>query len=192
MARIFIAVKMPDDVIQKITRISNYFQKQTPKEALKWVETENLHLTLKFLGEIPESTITKVQAILKAVADDQPPFDIAIAGLGMYPHAKRPRVVWLGVEGVDPLIALHKQLDSELAKIGLREETRPFNPHLTLGRVRQRTSRETAAKVGDILSEFKVDSLGSFTVGDIHLIESQLTPQGPIYTTRFTTPLSAV
>lgn len=192
MARIFIAVRMPDEVIQKITRISNYFQKQTPKEALKWVETENLHLTLKFLGEIPEQTITKVQPILRAVGNGQKPFDIAVAGLGMYPHAKRPRVVWLGVEGVDPLISLHNELESELAKIGLQKESRPYNPHLTLARVRQRTSRETAAKVGDILSGFKVDSLGRFTVSDIHLIESQLTPQGPIYTTRFTAPLSAV
>jgi 2'-5' RNA ligase len=90
------------------------------------------------------------------------------------------------------LITLHKQLDSDLAKIGLQKESRPYDPHLTLARVRQRTSRETAAKVGKILSEFKVDSLGSFTVSEIHLIESKLTPQGPIYTTRFTAPLSAV
>ena len=192
MPRIFIAVRMPDEVIEKISRISNYFQKQTPKEALKWVETENLHLTLKFLGEVPEQMLTKAQPILSTVASKQRPFIVDIAGLGMYPHARQPRVVWLGIGGAEPLIALHDQLDAALARIGLREETRPYNPHLTLARVRQRTSRETAGTVGKTLSGFKVDSLGSFSVRDIHLVESQLTAQGPIYITRFTAPLSEV
>lgn len=192
MPRIFIAIKMPDDVIQKITRISNYFQSQTPEDALKWVETENLHLTLKFLGEVPEQTVDRVQPVLKDTAKGQSPFEISVEGLGMYPHAKQPRVVWLGIQGAQPLALLHERLDSALAGIGLVKDNRPFNPHLTLARVRQRTDRETAHRIGETLSAFKVDSLGRFWVSEVHLIESQLTPQGPIYTTRFTAPLSEV
>ncbi len=99
MSRIFIAIRMPDEVIQKITRISQYFQSQLPERALKWVETENLHLTLKFLGEIPETIISEVQQLLTQAAATQKPFELSVEGLGMYPHANQPRTIWLGVEG---------------------------------------------------------------------------------------------
>ena len=85
MPRIFIAVRLPDEVIGKITRISQFFQSQLPEEALKWVETENLHLTLRFLGEIPETTIEQVQQVLAQVATTQKSFELSVEGLGMYP-----------------------------------------------------------------------------------------------------------
>lgn len=192
MPRIFIAVRLPDDVIQKITRIAQYFQSQLPEGALKWVETENLHLTLRFLGEIPEATIEKIQPVLAQVAAGQGPFMLSVEGLGMYPSANQPRTIWLGVQGAKPVKSLHAQLEQSLEKIGIDKETRPFHPHLTLARIRERTSREVAHQIGETLAGFKVGSLGSFNVGQIHLIESQLTPQGPIYTTRFTAPLSEV
>ena len=192
MPRIFIAIKLPDNVIQKITDVSQYFQTQLPPEALKWVETENLHLTLKFLGEIPEETLAKVQQLLARTAAGQKPFAISVENLGMYPYSRQPRVIWLGIQGAKPIVRLHDRLEKALEGIQLEKENRPFNPHLTLARVRQRTSRETANQIGQTLSEFKVGSLGTFEVRQIHLIESQLTPQGPIYTTRFTAPLSEV
>jgi len=192
MPRIFIAVQLPDGVIQKITRISNYFQTQLPQRALKWVETENLHLTLRFLGEIPEKSIDKVQQVMAQVAKGQKSFELSISGLGMYPHPKQPRTIWLGVQGAKPMIALQSQLEDALESIQIERENRPFNPHLTLARIRDRTSREVAHQIGETLASFKVDSLGAFPVSQIHLVESQLTPQGPIYTTRFTAPLSEV
>ena len=192
MPRIFIAVRLPDEVIGKITRISQFFQSQLPEEALKWVETENLHLTLRFLGEIPETTIEQVQQVLAQVATAQKSFELSVEGLGMYPNPKQPRTIWLGVQGVKPLIALHAELEKALGRIGIEKESRPFDPHLTLARVRDRTSREMAHHIGETLAAFKVDSLGVFRVNEIHLIESQLTPQGPIYTTRFTAPLGEV
>ncbi len=192
MPRIFIAIRMPDEVIQKITRISQYFQSQLPERALKWVETENLHLTLKFLGEIPETIISEVQQLLTQAAATQKPFELSVEGLGMYPHANQPRTIWLGIEGVKPMIALHARLEKDLEGLKIEKENRPFNPHLTLARVRERTSREVAHQIGETLAAFKVDSLGKFQVSEIHLIESQLTPKGPIYTTRFTAPLSEV
>ena len=192
MPRIFIAVRLPDEVIGKITRISQFFQSQLPEEALKWVETENLHLTLRFLGEIPEATIEQVQQVLAQVATTQKSFELSVEGLGMYPNPKQPRTIWLGVQGVKPLIVLHAELEKALGRMGIEKESRPFDPHLTLARVRDRTSREMAHQIGETLATFKVDSLGVFGVSKIHLIESQLTPQGPIYTTRFTAPLGEV
>ncbi|QRN84050.1 RNA 2',3'-cyclic phosphodiesterase [Chloroflexota bacterium] len=192
MPRIFIAIRMPDEVIQKITQISQYFQSQLPEKALKWVETENLHLTLKFLGEIPEASISQVQELLTQVTAAQKSFELSVEGLGMYPHAEQPRTIWLGVKGAKPMISLHGMLENALEDIKIEKENRPFNPHLTLGRVRERTSREVAHHIGETLAAFKVDSLGTFQVSQVHLIESLLTPQGPIYTTRFTAPLSEV
>jgi 2'-5' RNA ligase len=192
MPRLFIAIRLPEDVIQKITEVSHYFQSQLPPEALKWVETENLHLTLRFLGELPEGQIGQIRQALTQVAAAQRPFELSVEGLGMYPHAKQPRTIWLGFQGVKPAISLHARLKKALAGIKLEKENRPFNPHLTLARVRSRTDRDTAHQIGQTLSEFKVGSLGAFEVQQIHLIESKLTPQGPIYTTRFTAPLSEV
>jgi len=192
MSRIFIAIKLPDEVIRKITAVSQYFQTQLPPEALKWVETENLHLTLKFLGDIPEGSLANIEQILTQTVAGQKPFEISVESLGMYPHASQPRVIWLGVQGTKPIIRLHTELEKALEGINLEKENRPFNPHLTLARVRQRTSREASHQIGQTLSEFKVGSLGGFEVRQIYLIESQLTPQGPIYTTRFTAPLSEV
>ena len=192
MPRIFIAIKMPDAVIGKITEVSRYFQSQTPADALKWVETENLHLTLRFLGEISEETLKKVQSILPQAVMGQPSFTLSVEGLGMYPSPGQPRVVWLGIRGSQPMTTLHTQLEAVLAKAGIEKEDRPFHPHLTLARVRQRTDRATAHQIGETLTQFKVGSLGAFQVDEIHLIESQLTPQGPVYTARAIAPLSAV
>ncbi len=192
MPRIFIAIKMPEAVIGKVTEVSRYFQSQTPAGALKWVETENLHLTLRFLGEISEEAVLKVQSSLPQAAMGQPPFTLSVEGLGMYPSPGQPQVIWLGVKGSKPMVALHAQLETALARVGIEKEDRPFHPHLTLARVRQRTDRATAHQIGETLTQFKVGSLGAFQVDQIQLIESQLTPQGPVYTTRSTAPLSAV
>ncbi len=86
------------------------------------------------------------------------------------------------------MIALHARLEKALEGLKIEKENRPFNPHLTLARVRERTSREVAHQIGETLAAFKVDSLGKFQVSEIHLIESQLTPKGPIYTTRLPPP----
>lgn len=192
MPRIFIAIKIPEVVIGKIAEVSRYFQSQTPAGALKWVETENLHLTLRFLGEISEEAVLKVQSSLPQAVMGQPPFTLSVEGLGMYPSPGQPRVIWLGVKGSEPMVALHARLETALAKVGIEKEDRPFHPHLTLARVRQRTDRATAHQIGETLTQFKVGSLGVFQVDKIQLIESQLTPQGPVYTTRSTAPLSAV
>ena len=192
MPRLFIAIRLPEDVIHKITEVSHYFKSQLPPEALKWVETENLHLTLRFLGELPEEKIGLVRQALTQVAEAHQPFTLSVEGLGMYPHAKQPRTIWLGIQGAKPTLSLHTQIENALEGINLEKENRPFNPHLTLARIRARTDRKTAHQIGQTLSAFKVGSLGAFEVRQIHLIESKLTPQGPIYTTRFTASLSEV
>lgn len=106
--------------------------------AVNWVAPQNLHLTLKFLGETPINEAPEICAAVARAAADAPPFDVAFRGLGAYPSLEKPRTLWLGVsEGEQELIELAQRVDEELAQIGYARETRRFSPHLTIGRVRE-------------------------------------------------------
>jgi RNA 2',3'-cyclic 3'-phosphodiesterase len=192
MLRTFIAVDFPPEIIQKIEKIIAYFKTQTPDEALKWISTNNLHLTLKFLGEIPEEKLDHFKNILANSLGDKPEFNIGVEGLGMYPDKRNPRVIWLGITAGDTLIDLHKTLDSALASAEIEREKRDFTPHLTIARVRRGTKRNTISEIGEILSLFKVDSLGNTTIKQVVLYQSELTPKGPIYTRLMTLSLNKV
>lgn len=190
MLRTFIAIDFPPEILAKIAKIVAYFQSQTPAGALKWVTSGNLHLTLKFLGDVREDHLEAIKAGLQAAVRDQPAFEIGIEGLGMFPDASKPRAVWLGIQGAAPLTQIHHQLDQALQEEVTRPEKRPFSPHLTIARVRQSASRETTRQIGETLSQFKVDSLGTLKVETIQLYKSELTPKGPIYTTLLRAPLN--
>lgn len=192
MLRTFVAVEFPSEVITKIARITAYLQTQTPGTALKWVAPENLHLTLKFLGDTHESKIPELGRCIQDALQSQSPFKITIEGLGMYPNASQPRVVWLGIKDAGNLRQLHHELAKVLKDFDPEPEKCSFSPHLTIARIRQNVSHDGVRQVGETLSQFKVDSLGSFEVQTIHLFKSELTPQGPIYTSLFSMPLNQV
>ncbi len=192
MLRTFVAVEFPSDVITRIARITTYLQTQTPGKALKWVTPQNLHLTLKFLGDTRESKIPELVHCIQDAFQSQSPFIITIEGLGMYPNASQPRVVWLGIKDAGKLRQLHHDLAKALKGFDPEPEKRSFSPHLTIARIRQNVSRDVVQQVGETLSQFKVDSLGSFEVQTVQLFKSELTPQGPIYTSLFSLPLNQV
>jgi 2'-5' RNA ligase len=192
MLRTFIAVDFPLEIIDKARRIITYLKTQTPENALKWVVPENLHLTLTFLGDIPEEDLEQIRAITSEALKSQPPFEITIEGLGLYPGVKNPRVVWLGITGSQPLIDIHNKLDQALQKADVTPENRDYSPHLTIARVRRHTDHETAMEIGKTLSHYKVDTLGDIKIEEIQLYQSKLTPQGPIYTKLLTVPLNKV
>jgi 2'-5' RNA ligase len=192
MLRSFIAVDFPSEIIQKIEEIIKFFKTQTPEKALKWVSTNNLHLTLKFLGEIPEGRLDQIKTILSESLINRSTFTIGIKGLGMYPNKRNPRVIWLGITNEDSLIDLHKSLDQALQTADIEPEKRKYSPHLTIARVRRGTNQDTIKNIGDTLSQFKVDSLGNIPVEEIILYQSELTPKGPIYTPLMSKPLNKV
>jgi len=179
-------------MIEKIGRIIAYFKTQLPESHLKWVTTEQMHLTIKFIGEVPDQQLPEIKSVITNAIGIQPAFTMGIEGLGMYPHIEKPRIIWLGITGKEPLIGLHKILDQALTKVGIRQERRIFSPHLTLARVRRHADQRTVKEIGKTLSKFKVDSLGTVNVEQIRLYQSKLTPQGPIYTSLLTVPLNKV
>ena len=190
--RTFIAIDFSPEIIRKITEIINYFRSQTPDKAIKWVAPENLHLTVKFLGEVPDNKIEDIKEFIKKSLADKHTFQIEVKGLGMYPNATKPRVIWLGIKGSEPIVEIYKILDSELQKANVQPDKRGFSPHLTIARIRRNTDSKVVQEIGKTLSKFKVDSLGSCIIDHIVLYKSVLTPKGPIYTSLLSTPLNKV
>ena len=190
--RTFIAIDFSPAIIDRIAEVIKYFKTQTPDQALKWVSPENLHLTIKFLGDGPDKNIDSIKALISGTLQGKKAFNISVEGLGMYPNQNKPRVIWLGIKDYQPLSAIHKALDQALVEANVERDRRGFSPHLTIARIRGRTDFSTAQEIGKTLSQFKVDSLGSCLVEKVCLYKSVLTPEGPIYTKLLSSPLDKV
>lgn len=180
--RTFIAADFPTDILTKAGKITADLKHQLPGGAIRWVSTDKMHLTIKFIGEIPKNKIDRVKDLMTNILSDQHSFNIGIQNMGTYPHINNPRVIWLGITQGAPLLEIHKKLDEALTDLKVRSDRRKYSPHMTLARVRRDTDRDTVREIGDILSQFKVDSLGTITISEITLYKSNLTSQGPEYT----------
>jgi 2'-5' RNA ligase len=147
---------------------------------VKWVEPENLHVTLLFLGEVDVREVPAVCRIVQDCTDRQPAFPLHIEGVGCFPNPRRPRIVWAGVgEGVQPLCALHDVLEVPLQDLGYRREERRYTPHITLGRVK---SEQHSPALAQSLSQRAGWKGGESTITEVLVMSSELTPQGPNYT----------
>jgi RNA 2',3'-cyclic 3'-phosphodiesterase len=155
---------------------------------VKWVETHNLHLTLKFLGEVHQREIMAVCQAVGSSASEVDQFELEVRGAGAFPTAARPRTVWLGAgEGASQMVALHGRVEAALAKLGYREEHRRFQPHLTIGRVRG--AGPGIAELGELLKQHTGTLIGSMTVRKVTVFSSTLNSSGPTYDVLGTLPL---
>ncbi len=148
--------------------------------AVKWVEPHNLHLTLKFLGDVHQREIAQVcQAVARGAAEVNP-FELEVRGAGAFPDAARPRTVWLGAgNGAEQMVVLHNRVEAALAELGYRQEHRRFQTHLTIGRVRG--GGPGIAELGKLLQQHADVSIGSMSVQKVTVFCSTLAPDGPIY-----------
>ncbi|MGH2373429.1 MAG: RNA 2',3'-cyclic phosphodiesterase [bacterium] len=155
---------------------------------LRWVKPHNVHFTLRFLGEIPAAQLARAVVAVRETARAASPFAVTIAGLGAFPNFDRPQVIWLGSrEGAEPLQRLAGDLEAALARHGFDPESRPFRPHLTLGRARD------DRQWGDLvraLQRFRDQEIGRQEVRTLTVMESRLTAEGPVYTAREQVPLN--
>jgi 2'-5' RNA ligase len=147
--------------------------------AVKWVEPENLHLTLKFLGEVPEEQIEAIVEALRAIAQATAPFPFTVKGVGGFPDLRRPRVLWVGVEPTPPLMRLQQIVEQAMERLGFPPEERAYHPHITLGRVKAMAGLE---KVRAVLSEYASVTFGSVPAKHLTLFRSDLSREGPTYT----------
>jgi 2'-5' RNA ligase len=155
---------------------------------VKWVEAQNIHLTLKFIGSVPDASVARTIEILRACASGIAPFSLDVNGAGGFPDLKRPKVVFVCAVDQPPVAAeLARRLNEQMAEVGAERDDRPYQNHITLGRVRpSRTSGSKdeprhLAQLTQRLESLQGKSFGSMEVSEVTLIESKLTPAGPIY-----------
>lgn len=154
-------------------------------KALKPVSPSNVHITLKFLGEIYERTVPDIGSVVRQAATGISPFDLRLVDVGVFPNERSPRVVWVGMDGTEPLTRMAAALEEGCEPLGFPRERRPFSPHLTLARVREGFRPD----VSEFLAKHHGQDFGSFRVERIKLKKSVLTPAGPIYSDVLTVEL---
>ncbi len=175
--RLFVAVPVSDSVKQYARMFRNELGMVRPD--IKWVEYENYHLTLKFLGEVSEAILPGIIKQLSLAADNSPAFNLSAGGLGFFPNRTRPRVVWMGIKGeIDKAEFLGERVDAYLSAMGFDKE-RDHRFHLTLGRIRSDSKLPELLKL--VANMKSKDKLRSFKVDNFHLMNSDLTPNGPVY-----------
>jgi len=187
MIRAFVAVELDAPLRQALAQVQATLRRQLqqavgPDVRIQWVKPASIHLTLKFLGDIPEEQAPDIQAALARVAGGHSRFAVDVEGLGVFPDVRAPRVLWVGLTThVDVLKRLAADVEAGLAALGFPSEARSFNPHLTLARVKER-----AHDVGQALSAGGVLTqdarLGALQVAALSLMKSDLQPSGSVYT----------
>ncbi|MBN2240018.1 MAG: RNA 2',3'-cyclic phosphodiesterase [Dehalococcoidales bacterium] len=179
--RTFIAIEIPEGVKAQLDSIISSLQSKSTA-SVKWVETGNIHLTLKFLGDIDVSLVGPVTEVLKEASKAVTPFMLEMNKLGVFPNPKRPRVAWAGLDGdIKQLNRLQQSIESDLESLGFERENRKFSPHLTIARVRDKASTVDQERFGNLITASVIEKK-AFTVDSVNLMKSQLTRQGPIYT----------
>ncbi|NWG05961.1 MAG: RNA 2',3'-cyclic phosphodiesterase [Chloroflexi bacterium] len=189
--RAFIAVDIPHEIQQAIHQATTNFR-QAVGAFIRWVPTENLHLTLKFLGDVSPASVDLLTQMLRVEAGSAHCFDMHLGGLGSFPSLRRPRVIYIGIQAPGGLEALQHGVESASRRLGYEADERAFSPHLTIGRVRQDVSPSDQQKVRQALERFHIDSLGTARVDSVHLYKSDLKPSGSVYTKLFSAPLQPV
>lgn len=176
--RCFVAVEIPESIQALMRPVQTHLQSQIRK-GTSWTKQGNFHLTLKFLGDVRPEAINDVSEAIQRVTDTYSPFSIAFGGIGAFPNPVRPRVIWMGIkQGASTLSRLAKAVNLELVDLGFSIENR-FHPHLTLARLRTATNLEP---LKNILRKYDTINGGSMCVKEIALMQSQLHPNGAIYT----------
>jgi 2'-5' RNA ligase len=179
--RSFIAIELPDEVKETVALIIKRLR-PAQHRYVKWVAPEGTHMTVKFLGNIYSSQIPQITDIMKTAAGKVPPLDLRLGRLGMFPNEQRPRVIWVALEGnTEPLAAMQREIEQALAPMGFAPENRAFTPHLTLGRVRDNASSDDRMEIAGVVKEKRIDYEASFTLRELSLMKSTLTPTGAIY-----------
>ncbi len=189
--RLFIAVELTPDLRQAIGRVQAELQGQLAPRVVRWTHPDGIHLTLKFLGDTPPEQTPAIAQAMRMAAASFEPFTLVVAGLGSFPNPRQPRVVWVGVPAVPKALAgVQRALDLHLAGLDYPRETRPFNPHLTLGRVNDRATLAERQTLAALLSRTQIAELGSLPVQEIVLFRSELRPAGAVYSVQARAPLS--
>jgi len=189
LLRAFIAIEIPVSIQDVIHGQTVTLRQALDPSLVRWVPAHNIHVTLKFLGDVSPANTEMLNQMLIQEAGQQPEFEIHVSGIGSFPTSRRPRVIWVGLHAPAALESLQRGVEASAARLGYAPEERPFSPHLTIGRVRQNLSADGLQKIRNSLERTQVGDLGSAKIDSVHLFKSDLQPGGSLYTKLFSAPL---
>lgn len=177
--RLFFAIPIPLEAIASITAVQRDLRSRIPTSGVSWTRPEQFHYTLKFLGEIEPDRAYKAIEAAQQVGDAEPPFELALAGVGAFPGPERPNVLWLGAtEGAESVVRIANRLDAALARLRFRRENRPPTAHLTLARIK---SYEAEAQAARAVAESTVGEVTRIGIESMVLMQSHLSSKGSEY-----------
>ncbi|MCD4685467.1 MAG: RNA 2',3'-cyclic phosphodiesterase [Anaerolineae bacterium] len=186
MWRLFVALDLPPEIVGALTQMQEWLKGRTPGKTVRWVKPNSVHLTLKFLGDVPVARRETLQDALTQAVQDRGPFTLAAGGLGCFPNFNRPRVTWVGLHrDLNALHALRDAVEAHIAPLGYPTENRPFHPHLTLGRVHREASRDAVRALGKLIAESGFKDRYDWQANAVTLFRSELKPGGAVYTPLF-------
>jgi RNA 2',3'-cyclic 3'-phosphodiesterase len=179
--RSFIAIELSDELKSALIQLQTKL-KTRGYTFVKWVDAKGIHLTLKFLGNVPLSKVDAIAGAIAKASEKISPFQLITTELGVFPNLMRPNVFWLGVGGaLDHLTALQQKIDNLLEPLGFTMEKRTFTPHLTLARIRENASLQDRQNFGTSIATMHMDSSYVINVYNVNLMRSQLLPGGAVY-----------
>ena len=186
--RSFLAIKLGLPTVESLTETQAQLKTacRSAGATVRWVPPPNIHVTLRFLGQITEPMSHAVKDMLEPIVSETASFDLETVGLGVFPNDKTPRVIWAGLgEGVDVLMGLHDAIYERLQRAGFNFEEKPFSPHVTLGRVKQ---SPPSGGIAPLLVEDETTNFGVSTIRHFFCYQSELMPSGAEYTAQWVLP----
>lgn len=192
LIRAFIAIELPTIVQQHLDQAVAELSQKMAGMPVRWLPAVNIHLTLKFLGDVSSQNLEILKEMLQTEAISHKSFEFSIGGLGAFPSMHRPRVIWTAIEAPPALGSLQTSIDNSLARLGYAREERPFSPHLTFGRISRSATIGDVRDIADHLQRSRVGFIGLVQVREVCLIRSELKPGGAVYTRLFSAALPVV
>jgi 2'-5' RNA ligase len=189
LLRAFIAIELSEQLQDALEKQTTRLRQSLGDELVRWIPTQNMHLTLKFLGNIAASHVEFLRQLISQTADFHSQFDLQIGGIGSFPSSKQPRILWAGIHAPADLANLQKSIETGTTRLGYEKEEKPFSPHLTLGRVRQNIDPTGLQKIRATVDTIQLGNIGSTRVDSIHLYKSELHASGSVYTKLFSATL---
>jgi 2'-5' RNA ligase len=187
--RAFIAIDLSSEIQRRLDEVVQNYKTQLTNIPIRWIAAKNIHLTLKFLGDVSLSNLDILTEMIQAEISGHHQFDISVGGSGAFPNIRQPRIIWIGVEAPPELIVIQNGIEATTGRLGYVREERPFSPHLTLGRVARNATSQDLKTISKVLETNRVGFIGATCVEKVFLYRSDLQPTGAVYTQVFSSLL---
>jgi RNA 2',3'-cyclic 3'-phosphodiesterase len=189
MLRSFLALEIPAEVQGALADNIAPLQKALPKPLVRWVPSNNVHLTIKFLGDVSSASLRQLAEALKKEVAACEPFTLSVGGIGAFPNPRRPRVLWVGLDAPPALMLFLHTVETISLRLDYPAEDRPFSPHLTIGRVGQNITQTDLERIRTALEATRIGAIGTVHVDALQVFRSDLQPAGSVYTRLYSLPL---